>query len=413
MAHEATRSGAPMVLLHLVRWLRESTDLSFEILLLAGGPLAEQFAAVAPTTTVEALGRGPVSYLEAGIARAGFPTASDRLKVQRAQRRVHALRGFDAVYLNSATSALALRILPEIPPLVISHIHELGTAFSHWFPDRDRRQMLEVTDRFVACSDGVADCLIDGFGVPRERVSRHYEFIEPPSARPGRTDELRRVLGIPDGAAVIGGSGSVIWRKGPDLFVQLVAAVRRRRPDLDLHGVWVGGGGDEPVPVDQDALGLGLEGLVHFVGELEHPADLIAGLDVFCLTSREDPYPLVMLEAAALGVPVVAFANGGVVEFAGEAADRDARRAAVVPYLDVGALADEVAALLDDPDRRGALAERGRDRVLTEHAVEVAAPALYEEILSLLAADDGHVDLTTAPGTTAPARHGSLGSAPR
>ena len=122
VSHEATRSGAPIMFLHFLRWLRANTSLSFEILLLAGGPLADDFAAVAPTTSIEALGRSSASYFEAGIAKAGFPKAGDRLKVERVQRTVKHLRGFDALYLNSTTSALALRILPEIPPVVFSHI---------------------------------------------------------------------------------------------------------------------------------------------------------------------------------------------------------------------------------------------------------------------------------------------------
>ena len=61
---------------------------------------------------------------------------------------------FDAVYLNSTTSALALRVLPHVPPVVFSHIHELDSAFTYWFPEHDRRAMLEATDLFIAIDDG-------------------------------------------------------------------------------------------------------------------------------------------------------------------------------------------------------------------------------------------------------------------
>ncbi len=380
VSHEATRSGAPIMFLHFLRWLRANTTLSFEILLLAGGPLAEEFEAVAPTTSVEALGRGSASYLEAGIAKAGFPKAGDRIKVERARRSLKHLRGFDAIYLNSTTSALALRILPEIPPVVFSHIHELDSAFGYWFPEPDRSTMLRSTDWFVACAEVVASNLIGGYGVSRRRVSCHYEFIEPPQVDEQRAAEVRAQVAIPPSAHLVGGSGSIIWRKGPDLFVQMAAEVRRSRPELDVQFVWVGGPGDEPLPMEQDIAGLGLTGRVHFVGEVSDPADLFAGLDVFCLPSREDPYPLVMLEAAALGVPVVSFPNGGVVEFAGTD-DPAERRAVVVPYLDVVAMAAEVIRLLEGDGERRALGERGQRRVLAEHTVEVGASALYEEIL--------------------------------
>ena len=75
---------------------------------------------------------------------------------------------------------------------------------------------------------------------------------------------------------------------------------------------------------------------VHFVGELENPHPLLNACDLFCLPSREDPFPLVMLEAGALGKPMVCFDGaGGAKEFAARGAG------IVVPYLDVPAMAAE------------------------------------------------------------------------
>lgn len=381
VAHEASRTGAPIMFLHFLRWLKENTDLSFEILLLAGGPLADEFALVAPTHRIEALGRGSASYLEAGMVKAGFPAVADRVKVCRSRRSINHLRGFDALYLNSTTSALALRILPEIPPLVVSHIHELGSAFNYWFPQRDRQEMLSATDWFVACSDAVARNLMGGYGVASSQVSRHYEFVEPPVVDHHRARSLREELGVSPDALLVGGSGAVIWRKGPDLFVQAAAALMRSNPDLDVHFVWVGGGGDEPIPIESDIAKLGLEDRVHFVGEIVDPGDLFSTFEVFCVTSREDPYPLVMLEAAALGVPIVSFANGGATEFAGSSDANDAPRAVIIPYLDADAMGAAVAALLRDPDQRRSLGRLGQARVLDEHTVAVAAPDLYRDLM--------------------------------
>jgi glycosyltransferase involved in cell wall biosynthesis len=406
VSHEATRTGAPLVLLHLLRWLRDHTDLSFEVLLLAGGPLADEFAEVAPTTAVEALGRSGTSYLEAGMARAGFAGASDRLKVIRGRRMARHLEGFDALYLNSATSALALRMLPVVPPMVISHIHELRSALIHWFPEPDRSNLLQATDWYVACSAVVQQTLIDDLGVPADRVSCHHEFIIPPTPNPSGAATVREALGIAPTATVIGGSGTITWRKGPDLFVQAAAHLHRRRPDLDVHFVWVGGAEDDRMPLDRDLAKLGLTDRVHFLGELARPDEAFGTYDVFCLTSREDPYPLVMLEAASLGVPVVSFDNGGARELAGADPSPDVRRAAVVPYLDLEALVAELIELIDDPDARRGLGRRGRDHVLANHVVEVGAPALAADLLA-------HLQVAT-PATAGPEalEGGSRPSAP-
>jgi len=386
-----------MVLLHLVRWLRDNTDLDFEILLLAGGPLTSAFAEVAPTTCVEALGTGSATYFEAGIARAGFPRASDRIKLQRVRRGLRSMADFDAVYLNSTTSALALRVLPHVPPVVFSHIHELDSAFTYWFPEHDRRAMLEATDLFIACSDGVARNLTDRFDVSPDRVSRHYEFIDVPEPDPSRAKRLRYGAGIASETRLVGGSGNVIWRKGPDLFIQMASLVVSARPDLDVEFVWIGGESAENVPVDQDIDAFGLRGKVHFIGEVTSPGDVYADLDVFCLTSREDPYPLVMLEAASLGVPVVSMANGGAVEFAQNPTNPDKPRAAIVDYLDLETMASTVIGLLDDEQGRKELGQSGRDRVLSEHTIAIGAAGIHREILD-------HMDPGAGRSTTSAAR---------
>jgi glycosyltransferase involved in cell wall biosynthesis len=107
----------------------------------------------------------------------------------------------------------------------------------------------------------------------------------------------------------------------------------------------------------------------------------MSGFDVFTLTSREDPFPLAMLEAAGLGVPVVSFATSGAVEFAGSGGGDPL--AEVVPYLDVPAMVGAVIRLLDDACARRALGERGREHVLATHVTEVAAPRLFETLASL------------------------------
>lgn len=392
VSHEATRTGAPIMFLHFLRWLRENTDLDFEILLLAGGPLTEEFAAVAPLTHVEALGASPRSYLEAGLAKAGLPGVGDRLKVSRSRRAVEHLRGFDALYLNSTTSAMALRILPEIPPVVMSHIHELDSAFRYWFPENHRRAMLQHTDRFITCAEGVSNHLIGQWRVPVEDIACHHEFIDPPAPSPGAAARVRRELDIPADAAVVGASGTVCWRKGPDLFVEVAATVRRRRPDLDVHFVWLGGTNNEKMPVEVDMQRLNVADRVHFVDECADPADIFAAFDVFALPSREDPYPLVMLETAALAIPMVSFANGGAVEFAGVDPSVEPR-AVIVDYLDVGAMADALIALIEDPEQRRALGRRAQQRVLEQHSIEVAAPALFDELV----ATTSGITLTSAP----------------
>ncbi|MCB1018007.1 MAG: glycosyltransferase family 4 protein, partial [Acidimicrobiales bacterium] len=178
---------------------------------------------------------------------------------------------------------------------------------------------------------------------------------------------------------VIGASGTTEWRKAPDLFLALAAAVERRRPGGEYP--WVGGADRGPeidgVLADRDRLGL--TDSVRFVGEQPDARAWFAAFDVFALVSRDDPFPLTVLEAAALGVPVVAFDSTGAREFLADGCG------VVVPYPDVEAMADAVVRLLDDGPGRAALVEAARRRVRADHDLGVAAPRLQAAIESVLA----------------------------
>ena len=220
----------------------------------------------------------------------------------------------------------------------------------------------------MACSRATLENLISTEGVPPERITLCHAFIEVDEAQlaRARADRLatRRCLGISPDALVVGGVGTMDWRKGPDLFVQLAAMVTRRVPDLDVHFVWAGGDTAGPTRggLLMDARRLGLGDRIRFVGPLERPAQLFAAMDVFALTSREDPFPLVMLEAAAAGIPFVCFAGGGG---ASEFADPDAGR--VAAYLDLADMAASVSDLLEREEERHMMGQRRPARSQTTH----------------------------------------------
>jgi glycosyltransferase involved in cell wall biosynthesis len=224
----------------------------------------------------------------------------------------------------------------------------------------------QVTDQYVACSRVTLDNLVETEGVDKERTTLCHAFIAVDESELERARADRRLtrlrLGIPPDALLVGGVGTMDWRKGPDLFVQLAAMVTRRLSDRDIRFVWVGGDSDGPnrggLVVDAQRLGLGDR--ISFIGPLDRPAELFAAMDVFALTSREDPFPLVMLEAASAGVPLVCFAGGGG---APEFAIPDA--GLVSPYLDVADMAESVIRLLQQDDNGngwGRLPRRGSER---------------------------------------------------
>jgi len=386
VGHEATRTGAPLMLLYFLRWLRANTDLEFAVVLLDGGPLVDDYAEVAPLRVLADLRRSRVSRI---LERYHLRQFAGLYRSVMARRWCAPFRATPLVYCNSITSIRILSLLGGHERTVVSHVHELELAISVQTPPADRDRLLHDVDWYVAASDLVKDNLVSNHEVDPDRIVRHYEFIEVEAfvdAVPGHGTDLRAALAIPADAAVIGAVGVAESRKGPDLFLALAMAFRRRDLGRPVHFVWVGadpaGEGTQWMAHDIDKAGLG--DIVHVVGSQAAPAAWFELFDVLTLTSREDPFPLVCLESSLLGTPIVCFDNTGMAEFAG-----DGECGFVVPYLDVHVMADRVEGLLRDPDLSAAVGARASARVRARHDASYGAPRLYGDLEAWLRGEEG------------------------
>jgi glycosyltransferase involved in cell wall biosynthesis len=390
VGHGAERTGPPIGLLHLLRWVRANTDLEFEVLLLEGGVLLDDYRALAPTWVLDESVRLPRLVVLAEVLSGwGLTGLGDRLRVLGYRRRLRRIHDVGVVYLNSAWCIRALRYVHAPDATVIAAVHEMEVGIDYHLDEPHRRLLLERPDRFLVVSAAVRRNLVERHGVDPERISLHHEMvtIEEEAPDPDRAQERH-------GPAVVGASGLLRWRKGPDLLLAVAVAVRRRRPDLSVCWAWVGGRPDAPdvTSIGDDLVAAGLEGAVVLEGETDRPVQRFRDLDVFVLASREDAYPLVCLEAASVGVPVVCFDTGGMQEFVSGSVDgvTDPRAEPpgepgepcghVVAYPDVEEMAGRVIELLDDPARARRLGATGAARVRRLHAVEVAAPRLVADL---------------------------------
>lgn len=370
------------MLLYFLRWLRTNTDIEFSLILLEGGPLVDDYAAVAPVRVFGELRRSRLSRL---LERGHLHPVASAIRSLTVRRWCWPFRRTPLVYCNSITSVRILPLLGRHERVVVSHVHELELAISVQMPAADRERLFADVDRYVAASDLVKANLVGNHGVGPELVARHYEFIDVDAflrsvseqAVPEEASDLRTSLGIPPEALVVGAVGVAESRKGPDLFLALAMAFRRRDLGRPVHFVWVGadpaGEGTQWMTHDIDRAGLG--DVVHVRGSQSSPAPWFDLFDVLTLTSREDPFPLVCLESSLLGTPIVCFDNTGMAEFAG-----DGERGFVVPYLDVHAMADRVEALLRDPELTAAVGARASAQVRAYHDASHGAPRLFADI---------------------------------
>lgn len=303
---------------------------------------------------------------------------------QRYLRRRLIREKIGLVYSNTATNGELLEFLSPLKCPFITHVHELEWGINHY--GRERFKLVKrYTDRYIAASNAVKDNLLSNFQIADSQVDVNYEFI-PSYADEQKllkisSDRIKAELGIPPNALIVCGSGTTGWRKAPDLFVQLARVVHKKRADLKTYFIWVGGEnrGNRFNNIWHDVKKLKLERYFRFVGSQENPFDYFAACQVFAMVSREDPFPLVCLESAALGKPIVCFDNaGGMKEFVQDDAGF------VVPYLDVEAMADKIIRLFESAALRRKLGNRARDKVLQHHTVDAVAPAILSIIKSTM-----------------------------
>ncbi len=177
---------------------------------------------------------------------------------------------------------------------------------------------------------------------------------------PERAGRFRSATGIDDRVPLVGSVARLDTWKGFGVLLDAYPAIRAARPDVELVVAGAAVPGKEDYAAGLEKRAAALSG-VHWLGPRRDVGDLMADLDVFVQVSTEpEPFGLVILEALASGVPIVAGAAGGPVEILAEA-DHDARSPSgqLVEPGDAAALAAATLALLP-PGGSDAARRRGR-----------------------------------------------------
>jgi glycosyltransferase involved in cell wall biosynthesis len=382
LGHGAERTGPPVYLLRVGRWLQEHGDVRLEVVLLDDGPLLDDLEALGPVTVLpEFRLQGRARYLPALGKRLGGEPLAQRGRALALRGAAKGVAEPDVAWINTAGSVRGLRYLPFRPRRVVTHVHEMSLGLERHLRPEDRALIEQRTDRYLTVSSPVTRHLVERWGVAPDRIGHAAGVVElppPPASRP--VADVRAEVGAGPDDLVVGTAGTVDWRKAPDLFLAHAVELRRLLPGRRVVHVWLGGGESSPVweAAQEMASAAGLDGDVRFVGEQDDPLTWMRAFDVFVLPSREDAFPLVCLEAASLGVPVVCFATGGIADFV--APDGEPRAGAVVPYADVTALAQATTTLLADPEHRAAVGAVAAARVAERHSVAVGGRHLLEEL---------------------------------
>ncbi|MFM7144428.1 MAG: glycosyltransferase [Alphaproteobacteria bacterium] len=223
----------------------------------------------------------------------------------------------------------------------------------------DRRLAAAVSnrlaDKVTVNAVAVGDLVREHEWCPAERMVLIPNGVALP-ARPLSPAGTTRPEG--HGGPVVGMVGRLGWKKGYQHALRAAAIVREALPGVRFDVV---GEGAQRAELEDLARSLGLEDTVRFLGKRRDVADLMAGFDCYMLSSVIEGMPNALLEAMALGRPVVTTSAGGSAEVV-----VDGESGLVVPPGDQAALAEAVLRILRDPGLAGRLAAAAEARVRRE-----------------------------------------------
>lgn len=214
-------------------------------------------------------------------------------------------------------------------------------------------------------------------GVPPERIHVVPNAWSPGASPQSRAD-ARRALGLPLDTFVIGWVGRLSEEKGPDVLLDALDHVA----DLPLTTSFIGDGAARR-RLEEQARGSRANGRVRWHGAVRDAARLFSAFDLFVLSSRTEGSPIVLFEAMAAGVPVIATSVGGVPDTV------SSDEAVLVPGEHPAALAAAIRTAYRAPAVAGARAARASERLRREFAPQPWAER-YERIYHHVASVAGH-----------------------
>ena len=234
---------------------------------------------------------------------------------------------------------------------MVTGAHLVGTRRVD-FPLR-RAGFWRRADRVIAISEAVEAALVAG-GVPRSRIALVHSGIAVDELAGTTPHDPRPALGLRPGTPLAITTGALVRHKDHPTLIRAARIASDARPDLHWA---IAGEGHLRGHLESLIAELALGERVHLLGEVPDAARLVAGADLFVMSSVKEGLGTAVLDAMALGIPVVGTTAGGIPELLGGGAGL------LVPPQDPQALASAVVGLLADPAARAAQVARAREAV--------------------------------------------------
>ena len=346
VAHSPSKTGAPIVFFNLVSWLMLNTNKEIVILFKYSGDLITEFDKIGKTFIWHHPKNKYFHFrILNKILKNIFKTKFDynQYKILNFLKK----EKFDLIYLNSVTSHDLVKIIKStVKSPVLSHIHEMEYSLNTYFSNLVKNALINEIDQFITVSNL---CDSQFKNVIQKKIETkivnpfvNLALMQKPTID---TELLAKEINVQN-KFVVGGCGYGGFVKGLDLFIELSRKVIYSFPDLPIQFLWIGDVKNEIIcEYSYDNKMLGYPENIIFCGIQKYPQNYFNLFDVFTLTSRADSFPLVAIEAASLGKPIICFKGAsGIPEMI------EKEGGFVVPYLDVNEMMEKVILLFNNPN---------------------------------------------------------------
>jgi len=285
---------------------------------------------------------------------------------------------FDAVETfthDSNLLGLPLAWLARVPVRIATHRGKIE-GFPLW------RQKLHswlinvgIAQTLIAVSDQTRQTAIDE-GVAAKNITVIPNGVTPLDTSSINRIEARRDLGLAEKDIFLISVGRLTYQKGHEILIQAMPKIIDRYPNVKA-GIC----GDGPLrpQLGNQIQQLGLSNHVMLLGMLSNVSPVLASADIFVLPSRWEGLSRALMEAMAVGIPVVASHVDGIKDLI-----VDGVHGLLVPPEDPERLGDSILQLLDNPEMMMRLSVAAQAHVLQVHSTDSMCKKYYEIMLSLL-----------------------------
>ena len=356
VSHQATLTGAPRVLADL-------------------GRAAAQMGATVVFLFVEG-GNELESYARIGHV---YLLSQFNNNFEYAARSIISDHDPRVAVFNTITTTRYAETLNSLDPDIrcIGWIHELPTVINSFFGGRETVIKAHAyCEKLAFGSDYVRQQFAVEYGLDSDSLYLLPYIWKVPllsGSAKAIDNEAMSIANIVDSSSdkntiLLLGCGTAEPRKGLDIFIRVAYQVLENCNEEHrsrLKFVWYGCPSSSDNYVDFckfDAKRLGIDEFIEFKPVSDEFAERLAQATAFMLTSREDPYPLVILDSMANGVPFVCFEDAG-----GSATIAKSGPGIAIPYGDEQLFAENINYLIDNPAKCEQLGRAGKKKVILDH----------------------------------------------